>query len=213
VNTNTLPRIQVIIPEQDLQHAVDSELSAYLVTNSTLDEYIDSSNHEDVALVVCHYSVLQDDHASTITKMKAVSPKVRVLVIGPSCESTEQVALLKHGARGYFDSTTSLSNLKEAIHCILHGEVWIERHVISGLIDELSQQPEVSENQRQAVSSLSPKELEVAELVSHGATNKMIAQNMAITERTVKAHLTAIFHKVDLADRLSLAMLFRDLRE
>ena len=214
MNTISLPRIQVIIPEQNLQQAVNSELSiSYFITNSSLDDYISSSNNDDVVLVLCHHNVLQDDHASIITKMKAVSPQARVLVIGPSCESAEQVALLKHGARGYFDSTTSINNLKEAIHCILHGEVWIERYVISGLIDELGQQPEVSENQRQAVSSLSPKELEVAELVSHGATNKMIAQNMAITERTVKAHLTAIFHKMDLTDRLSLAILFRDLRE
>lgn len=214
MTTISLPRIQVIIPEQNLQQAVNSELSAnYLLTDSSLEDYINSSNNEDVALLLCHYSILQDDHASIITKMKAVSPQARILVIGPSCESTEQVALLKHGARGYFDSTTSIKMLKEAIHCILNGEVWIERYVISGLIDELSQQPEVSENQRQAVSSLSPKELEVAQLVSHGATNKMIAQNLAITERTVKAHLTAIFHKMDLTDRLSLAILFRDLRE
>ena len=64
----------------------------------------------------------------------------------------------------------------------------------------------------QMAETLSPKELEVAKMVSHGATNKMIARNMNITERTVKAHLTTIFQKMSLPDRLSLAIVFRDLR-
>ena len=133
--------------------------------------------------------------------------------MGLTCSSNEQIELLKQGARGYFDTSLSLDTLSEAIQCVLHGEVWIERHVISGLIDELTHLPEISVEQRQAVSTLSPKELEVAQRVSHGATNKMIAQNMTITERTVKAHLTTIFQKMGLADRLSLAIFFRDLRE
>lgn len=95
---------------------------------------------------------------------------------------------------------------------IMNGEVWVERHVISGLIDELTHKPEISDAQRQALESLSPKETEVAKLVSHGATNKMIARQLNITERTVKAHLTTIFQKMNLPDRLSLAILFRDLR-
>ena len=96
--------------------------------------------------------------------------------------------------------------------CILNGEVWIDRYVIAGLIEELADVPEVSVQQQQALESLSPKELEVAKLVSHGATNKMIANSMTISERTVKAHLTAIFSKMKLSDRLALAIFFRDLR-
>ena len=105
-----------------------------------------------------------------------------------------------------------MSKLQEALLLISNGEVWVERHVISGLIDEISHIPEVSEQQRRAAKTLSPKELEVAKMVSHGATNKMIARNMNITERTVKAHLTTIFQKMNLPDRLSLAIVFRDLR-
>jgi DNA-binding NarL/FixJ family response regulator len=119
---------------------------------------------------------------------------------------------LKHGARGYFNEALPLDKLNEALQLILHGEVWVERYVISGLIDELTHTPSISDEQKQALDSLSPKELEVSKLVSHGATNKLIAKQLNITERTVKAHLTAIFHKMGLKDRLALAIFFRDLR-
>jgi DNA-binding NarL/FixJ family response regulator len=105
-----------------------------------------------------------------------------------------------------------LDKFDEALQLILHGEVWVERYVISGLIDELTHKPTISDEQKQALETLSSKEGEVAKLVSHGATNKMIARQLNITERTVKAHLTSIFNKMGLKDRLSLAIFFRDLR-
>jgi DNA-binding NarL/FixJ family response regulator len=146
---------------------------------------------------------------ATLTQRCASS---RILVVGPPRSVAIQIAVLKQGARGYFNQELPLTKLHEALQLVIHGEVWVERHVISGLIDELSHMPAISEEQQQALQSLSPKELDVAKLVSHGATNKMIAKAMNITERTVKAHLTAIFQKMNLADRLSLAIFFRDLR-
>jgi DNA-binding NarL/FixJ family response regulator len=53
---------------------------------------------------------------------------------------------------------------------------------------------------------LTPRELQVAQMVGDGALNKQIAVWMNITERTVKAHLTSIFRKLNLSDRLQLAL-------
>ncbi|NOQ94443.1 MAG: DNA-binding response regulator [Methylophaga sp.] len=205
----------IIASDNDLSQAIKSALlkSFNILTSSGLEEYLSSSTAEEVSLIICQSSILDNDEVAAIKDIKSINPNVRILIVGPSCASTEQISLLKHGVRGYFDTSESLDKLNEAVQCIIHGEVWIERYVISGLIDELAYVPEVNEVQRQAVSTLSPKELEVAQFVSHGATNKMIAKNMSITERTVKAHLTTIFQKMSLADRLSLAIFFRDLRE
>jgi DNA-binding NarL/FixJ family response regulator len=156
--------------------------------------------------------LLEEDQALVLSRLKITSPNAQILVIGPRQPLETQIKALKYGARGYFDSALPIPKLMNAIHDVLHGEVWIERHVISGLIDELVHVPELTEEQRIALDSLSPKELEVAKLVSHGATNKMIANKLAITERTVKAHLTTIFQKMAISDRLSLAIFFRDLR-
>lgn len=209
-----LAKLQLIIPDDELLKAIKLEVAGrYEVLDSTFNDYLESSESQGVGLVLCHQSVIEADQLTVIAKIKASSPQARILVVGQTCTSQEQVALLKHGIRGYYDCAQSLDRLNAAIYCILHGEVWVERNVISGLVDEITHLPEVSEKQRQAIATLSPKELEVAQLVSHGATNKMIANKMTITERTVKAHLTAIFHKLEIADRLSLAILFRDLRD
>lgn len=164
-------------------------------------------------LVLCHQHLLDGGAEQQISQLKKLSPETRILIIGPPQPIPVQIAALKQGARGYFNQqNTPMSKLQDALRLIINGEVWVERHVMSTLIDEISHFPEVNEQQRSAAETLSPKELEVAKMVSHGATNKMIARNMGITERTVKAHLTAIYQKMDLPDRLSLAIVFRDLR-
>lgn len=156
--------------------------------------------------------MLDPDQAVVLAALKTACPEGRILAIGPSRPIDVQVAALKFGARGYFDISLPMATLNAALAGVMRGEVWVERHVISVLIDELVLVPEVSDERRKTVELLSPKELEVAKLVSDGATNKMIAHQMSITERTVKAHLTATYQKMNLPDRLSLAIFFRDLR-
>lgn len=167
---------------------------------------------EKPQLILCHQAFFEADNDNALADLARQCPDSRIMIIGPPRPMTIQIAALKQGARGYFNQDLPVDKLHNALQLILHGEVWVERHVISGLIDELTHKPDISPDQRQALETLSPKELEVAKLVSHGATNKMIARQMNITERTVKAHLTTIFQKMNLPDRLSLAIFFRDLR-
>jgi DNA-binding NarL/FixJ family response regulator len=56
---------------------------------------------------------------------------------------------------------------------------------------------------------LTQREYEIATLVGNGETNKQIARRLDITERTVKAHLTEVFRKLDIADRLKLALIVK----
>ncbi|MFW5427259.1 MAG: LuxR C-terminal-related transcriptional regulator [Methylophagaceae bacterium] len=167
-------------------------------------------SNEQPAIILCHNDVLNENDVA-LSSIKMLT-SARILLIGPTQTIDEQITVLKQGARGYFDSSSSIEKLYDALHSVLHGEVWVKRDVISELVDGLTKGPEVSTEQRALLGQLTPKEIDVAEQVSHGATNKMIARQMDITERTVKAHLTAIFQKLDVADRLSLAILFRDLR-
>lgn len=211
----------------------ETEKSLYLATADTdvarvitdaLPAMYDVSLYKDISgllealtkqtaeLVLCHQFLLDGNPSKIIGQLKNLCPDSRILVIGPPRPIPIQIEALKQGARGYFNQNLPMSKLQEALLLISNGEVWIERHVISRLIDEISHIPEVSATQRRAAETLSPKELEVAKMVSHGATNKMIARNMNITERTVKAHLTTIFQKMSLPDRLSLAIVFRELR-
>lgn len=214
MNATAQPSLAVLIADTELRQKFESVLSEEYLPRFfvSINEFIEHQSEGSYDLILCEQQLLESQQAVNLAALKTAHPKVQILVIGPSRPIETQIAALRHGARGYFDSALSPEKLLVALHSILHGEVWVERHVIADLIDELTHVPEISEQQRVALETLSPKELEVAKLVSHGATNKMIANKMAITERTVKAHLTTIFHKMDLPDRLSLAIFFRDLR-
>ncbi|MBE0440128.1 MAG: response regulator transcription factor [Gammaproteobacteria bacterium] len=206
--------LALLMPDSVLRSSILTSLSSQfdIKIYDSVQSFIEAEQERPAELLLCDQTLLETQQSIILASLKTTSPNAQILVIGPSRPIADQIAVLRHGARGYFDSSLSTDKLSEALNSILHGEAWVERHVISGLIDELTHIPEITQQQRQAVESLSPKELEVAKLVSHGATNKMIADKMSITERTVKAHLTTIFNKMDLPDRLSLAILFRDLR-
>jgi len=210
--TNTI--LYAVIADEALCQNIQENLSDdyALSIDGTLVELLERVEKEQPHIILCGQSFLERDYALVLAMLKTASPISSILAIGASRPIEMQVAALKHGARGYFDVALPMPTLNAALGGIMRGEVWFERHVISELIDEFVFVPEVTVQQRKAVGSLSPKELEVAKLVSHGATNKMIAYQMAITERTVKAHLTATFQKMNIADRLSLAIFFRDLR-
>lgn len=180
---------------------------------STIKELMQTDFDKQPELILCQQELLEEkENSHSLTALTKQFQQSKLLIFGPPRPISVQITALRQGARGYFNQILPLDKLNIALKSVLHGEVWVERQVIAGLLDELTHLPQIADEQKQALDTLSPKEMEVAKFVSHGATNKMIARSMNITERTVKAHLTAIFHKMSLPDRLSLAIFFRDLR-
>lgn len=214
VQTEIISTLLLIIPETEMCQQLAKQLAGdrTVLSVQTVNELSGLVFEQEPQIILCHQSLLEGRQAQTLSAIKKQFNSSLVLIIGPSRPIEMQIAALKFGARGYFDENLSFDRLEDAISIISRGEVWVERHVISGLIDEISDLPKITEEQQKALDSLSPKERQVAEQVSYGSTNKMIARTMNITERTVKAHLTTIFQKMDIADRLSLAIFFRDLR-
>lgn len=212
--TTTAASVFLILPQQEQRSVIKKALpDIYAISDfSDISTMLVEAEPDKPQIIVCHQSFFESDQYAGLHAIAQQCPQSRIIIIGPPRPMMIQIQALKEGARGYFNDELPLEKLHDALQLILHGEVWVERHVISGLIDELTHKPSISEEQRQALKTLSPKEMEVAQSVSHGATNKMIARQMNITERTVKAHLTAIFQKMKLPDRLSLAIFFRDLR-
>lgn len=112
------------------------------------------------------------------------------------------------GAAGYCNTHAAPEVLRQVEVVIANGGLWIGRSLVQRLIGGtakvLGQRPP---GVRERWSDkLSDREREVARLVANGASNKEIADQLAITERTVKAHLGAIFEKLGVRDRLQLSL-------
>ena len=132
---------------------------------------------------------------------------VKSLVLSEKPEFHEAMNALNNGARGYGNTYMSLVHLRQAIETIKNETVWLHPNIMNQLISHGSNVAQTEESE--VLEQLSQREKEVAQEIQKGKSNKEIAVSLEITERTVKAHLSHIFEKLDVHDRLALAMLLR----
>lgn len=157
-------------------------------------------------LVVLHRLLVDTATCSEITNL---SPSVKLFLLSDYPTPEEGLAFLKAGIVGYGNTYITAERLTEAINVVGSGGVWLGQKVIQQLILETSRNPavKVTPDIEQRLAVLTRMELRVARLVALGRTNLEIADELTITERTVKAHLTAVYEKLHVGNRLSLALL------
>ena len=153
-----------------------------------------------------------------IPALRKPHPATHLLVFSEILDEDEELYALKRGVRGYCAKTMDPALLVKAVELVQKGEIRVRRDLIPRLIAELSSlkapagEPFTDQNDHH-LDALSPREQEIARLVAAGANNKHIAAQLDITERTVKAHLSAVFRKLEVSDRLKLALVVNRYRE
>jgi two-component system nitrate/nitrite response regulator NarL len=140
-----------------------------------------------------------------------LSPLTSLILLTSTPNDREGLAALKGGARGYSSLEMDPGLLRKLVGVVLRGEIWVARKIYAPLLEELTslterRHKEFPANLDTRLDRLTPREREIAQLIGGGASNKEIAGRLNITEATVKAHLTAIFRKLGLSDRLGLAL-------
>lgn len=129
---------------------------------------------------------------------------LQVLVLSNRPGDEEGRQLLARGASGYGHAQSSTSALAQMLQSLSDGNIWLGRSLLQRLLRDVDARlPEPENHWAQA---LSPREQEVARYASLGESNAEIAERMSIGERTVRAHLSAIFEKLQVEDRLMLAL-------
>jgi DNA-binding NarL/FixJ family response regulator len=155
------------------------------------------------------------DGVDGLPAVQLLSADTRIIVMTTSPTELEGIAALTAGARGYCHKNVDGPLLRKAVDVVARGEIWAGRTLTSQLLEELTTRAD----QRQRTASartatrlqrLTRRETEIALLVGSGASNKEIGSKLGVTERTVKAHLTAIFRKLGISDRLRLALFVND---
>lgn len=126
----------------------------------------------------------------------------------------ECLEMMQLGVVGYCHAYAGAALLAQVATVVDNKGLWVRPDLLTRLIRaSLAVQPArtAAELEQVAIETLSPREREVAEGIGRGLANKEIARELDITERTVKAHLSAIFSKLSVRDRVHLALLMRDL--
>lgn len=146
-----------------------------------------------------------------VRRLVATWPQLPVVVMASSPDQQAALHVLDQGARGYCHALAAPELLRQVFLVVENGGLWIGPELmkrvlrsVSSAFDAQGRTPCVE------LESLTPREQEVAAEVGKGASNKEVARVLGITERTVKAHLAAVFDKLGVRDRLELAIALRD---
>ena len=134
-----------------------------------------------------------------LLQVKRAYPAVPVVVIS-ACDDPGVIRrALEFGASGFVPKTQSLEEISKAIATVMAGDIWVPAAI------DLDA-PAGSGEQDYDFGSLTPTQLKVLVMLKNGLLNKQIAYEMDISEATVKAHLTAIFRKLNVRSRTQAAL-------
>jgi two-component system, NarL family, nitrate/nitrite response regulator NarL len=139
------------------------------------------------------------------TLIKASGGARLILVTGTTDQKAQQKAV-EDGVVGVITKNQSPETLLKAIEKVHAGEVWLERSLIATVLSRLSrgQGSTKPEADTDSFNHLSEREKEVVKLIGQGYKNKKISQELCISETTVRHHLTSIYSKLGVTDRLEL---------
>jgi len=135
--------------------------------------------------------------------VKEVSPATNVIVLTSFTDDEHIMPALRAGATGYLLKDVSAADLVRAIEGANKGQAQLHPEVARRLMEQVSTPPRAEEPPGAA---LTPRELEVLRLIASGMSNKEIARELVLNERTVKGHVSNILSKLGLADRTQAAL-------
>lgn len=137
-----------------------------------------------------------------LQKMKDLKMKVRVLVLTVHNEVEYLLKAVDIGVNGYLLKDSESAELKKAILSVVNGEDYIQPSLIPVLNAKMIDRSKDNEK----LEKLTKRELQVLKLVAIGKLNRQVAEEMEISERTVKNHVSNIFKKIDVKDRTQAAV-------
>lgn len=132
-----------------------------------------------------------------------------ILVVTGATASNMHKQAVENGAAGTLLKQEAGTTLIKAIKKVNEGEFWIDRHLTAKVLTEtFGRDPESMEERakRRQIESLTGREREIVQLIATGLTNKEIASNLHLSEKTVRNALTVIFSKLGVSTRLELAI-------
>jgi DNA-binding NarL/FixJ family response regulator len=136
--------------------------------------------------------------------VKRVRPDIHQLVLGPMGNDEQILRSITAGARGYLDVSSGPFAVRLATESMIQGCIWASRRLLSLLIERLLSKPGSSVTAMAPV--LSPRERQVLDLIMTARSNREIAEELGIEERTVKAYVASLLRKTGADNRVSLSV-------
>lgn len=172
-----------------------------------VDSFINLQNklkEKSVDIVLYHIdeSLNESENISILLKDSPLTPLV---ALSNNPDNLEGCRLLKMGYKSYLHSFSNIDILKSAIESVLSGNIYVYPKLMQFLVSNAPITAKKSIN----LDELTSKELNILQLVSEGFSNAKIASELDVAEVTVKKHISSLFKKLNVQDRLSLALILK----
>jgi DNA-binding NarL/FixJ family response regulator len=182
--------------------ALKSALVSYLAELTLLEacdlsETVRALECEDVDLLLLDLHMPGSQDLFGLLHVRKLFPDVPIAVVSGTENPSIISKIVGVGALGFIPKTASSSEIREAVAVILEGDVWLPSDV-GGKIEDVD---EAFSKLADQVASLTPSQYKVLCYMREGLLNKQIGFNLDIAEATVKAHVTAIFKKLNINNR------------
>jgi two-component system nitrate/nitrite response regulator NarL len=171
-------------------------------------EAIERAKELDPDILLLDVAMPRVTGIAALEQLAQLPKPVRTILLTASIEKPQIVTALQLGARGIVLKDTATSLLLKSIWCVMDGQYWVGHQAVADLIESLRKLMAAPDEgpPRQREFGLTKRELEIVGTIVAGYSNKEIAKSFAISEETVKHHLTNVFNKVGVSNRLELAL-------
>jgi DNA-binding NarL/FixJ family response regulator len=160
-------------------------------------------------ILLLDLSMPRRDGMTVLRELSAAKIPVRTLLLTAAIDQGQIVQALRLGAYGVILKESTTQRLFDSIRCVMAGQYWVGRESVSDLVKALRSAggpPDGGAGLRTRDFGLTPREMEIVTLVVAGYSNPDIAQRCSISEQTVKHHVSNIFDKLGVSNRLELAL-------
>ena len=190
--------------------AADAVAQLQVLEAESLDGVLAAlESRADVDLVLLDLHMPGNHGLAGLAAIRAQYPAVAVVVVSANDDPRVVRRALDHGAAGYLPKSSGLDELRDAIRSVLACEQWLPAALRATVARAQSSRQDTELAAR--LASLSPQQFRVLTLVAQGLLNKQIADRLDVQERTVKAHLSAIFERLGVRNRTQASVVLREL--
>jgi two-component system nitrate/nitrite response regulator NarL len=157
-------------------------------------------------ILLLDMSMPKVDGMEVLRSLSESQSAVRTIVLSGTVEGEEISRAFQLGARGLVLKDAATTMLFDSIRTVMDGHYWIGRQGVASLVQALKHYGEAAPKGQAKNFGLTPRELQVLKAVVSGHSNKEIADKLAISRQTVKHHITNIFDKLGVYNRLELTL-------
>ena len=178
-------------------------------------------NPQEIGLIMLDLATPGNNGTASMKKIRRIFSHAKLLLGGIHFEPNTELSRIAAGAVGCLNAALPFNECEKIVDVVMQGGIWLSNAsipLLASKLQTLAEQKQPKEEAEPVTTQKSPtladsqlakltrRERQVAELVGNGANNKTIARELFITDRTVKAHLTSIYDKLNISDRLQLAL-------